>query len=324
MSMSVRSLLLATLVVAGVAAAFVYSRQGDAEVQPIPGMVRQTEIHIAPEVTGRLASIAVDPGQHVKQGDLLAVIDNPDLTAALAEATAAAGSAAADRARTYSGVRPEEVAIAAEAVNTAEANLTLAHQQNDRAVTLNSKSFLSQQQLDESNASLAKARADLDGKRAQYAAAQAGPTLEERRLADAKVALATATIASLQAQLAKTRLVAPTDGTIGIRVAELGEIMAPGKSVLTFNPDGKRWFAFTMREDKLRGLTIGGAAAVTADDGRHVDVRVVEFRPLGEFATWRAARAVGDHDLNSFRLRLDPVADGGSLEPGMTVWLATR
>jgi multidrug resistance efflux pump len=322
--MSVRILLLVALVVAGVAAAFLYSRRGDEAARPIPGMVRQTEIRIAPEITGRLASIAVNPGQHVKRGDLLAVIDNPDLIAALAEATAAAGSAAADRARTYSGARPEEVSIAAEAVHTAEANLLLAHQQNDRAVTLNSKSFLSQQQLDESNASLAKAQADLDGKRAQYAAAQAGPTLEERRLADAKVALATATTASLQAQVAKTKLVAPADGTVGIRVAEPGEIMAPGKSVMTFIPDGKRWFAFTMREDKLGGLAVGSAAALTADDGRHFDARVVELRPLGEFATWRAARAVGDHDLNGFRVRLDPVAEGGQLEPGKTVWFNPR
>ncbi len=321
--MSRRILLLAALA-AAITAAFLYSRRGSEDAEQIPGMVRQTEIRIAPEVTGRLASILVGPGQHVKRGDLLAVIDNPDLAAALAEATAAAGSAEADRARTYAGVRPEEVAIAAEAVRTAEANLTLAHQQNDRAVTLNSKSFLSQQQLDESNASLAKAQADLDGKRAQYAAARAGPTPEELRLADTKVALAAATIVSLNAQLAKTKLTAPADGTVGIRVAEPGEIMAPGKSVMTFNPEGERWFAFTMREDKLRGLTIGANAALTADDGRRVDARVLEIRPLGEFATWRAARAVGDHDLNSFRVRLDPLEDVGQIEPGKTVWLAPR
>ena len=33
------------------------------------------------------------------------------------------------------------------------------------------------------------------------------------------------------------------------------------------------------------------------------------------------ARAVGDHDLNSFRLRLDPLAATEGLQPGMTVWL---
>ena len=159
-------------------------------------MVRQTEIRIAPEVSGRLASIAVAPGQHVKRGDLLAVIDNPDITAALAEAKAAADSAAADRANTYSGTRPEQVSIADEAVRTAEANLLLAQQQYDRAATLNSKSFLSQQQLDESRASLTKAQADLDGKRAAAAADKAGPTAEERRLADAKLAAAKAATAS--------------------------------------------------------------------------------------------------------------------------------
>jgi HlyD family secretion protein len=64
--------------------------------------------------------------------------------------------------------------------------------------------------------------------------------------------------------------------------------------------------------------------ALTVQDGRQIDARVTELRPLGEFATWRAARAVGDHDLNSFRLRLDPNGDIDGLEPGMTVWLAAQ
>ncbi|MCW6511849.1 HlyD family secretion protein [Lichenifustis flavocetrariae] len=322
--MSTRRVALAILVLAAGAGAVLYSRHGADEAPPILGMVRRTEIRIAPEVSGRLASIAVAPGRHVRRGDLLAVIDNPDITAALAEAKAAADSAAADRANTYSGTRPEQVSIAAEAVRTAEANLLLAQQQYDRAATLNSKSFLSQQQLDESRTSLAKAWADVEGKRAAAAADRAGPTAEERQLADAKLAAANAAAASLQAQLDKARLVAPDDGTVGVRVAELGEIMAPGRAVMTLNLDGQRWFAFTIREDRLQGLTIGGAATLTAADGKRLEARVVEMRPLGEFATWRAARAVGDHDLNSFRLRLDPQSQDAGLDPGMTVWLAAR
>jgi len=48
---------------------------------------------------------------------------------------------------------------------------------------------------------------------------------------------------------------------------------------------------------------------------------VTELRPLGEFAVWRAARAVGDHDINSFLLRADPVGEVTGLEPGMSVWI---
>jgi len=284
-------------------------------------MVRQTEIRIAPEISGRLASIPVHADQSVHKGDLLAVLDNPDLAASLGEAKAAAKSAKAERDRVYSGVRAEEVAILAESVQTAEANLLLAEQENVRAVALAARDFASRQKLDESMASLAKTRADLDLKRAQLAAGRAGPTAEERALADARVVLAEATVADLQAQLDKTRLVAPVDGVIGVLVAQLGEIIPVGKPVITMELGAERWFAFTLREDTLGQITIGSNVTLTTDDGQRIAARVTELRPLGEFATWRAARAVGDHDLNSFRLRLDLLEPKDGLQPGMTVWL---
>jgi HlyD family secretion protein len=43
--------------------------------------------------------------------------------------------------------------------------------------------------------------------------------------------------------------------------------------------------------------------------------------PLGTFATWQAERAIGDHDRNTLRLRVDPQGDAMGFEPGMTVWL---
>jgi multidrug resistance efflux pump len=315
------ALLAGALLLFGLAGAVLYGRRGEAAPATIAGMVRQTEIRVAPEISGRLASILASPGQPVRKGDLLASLDAPELVASVDEARAAGASARAERARIYSGVRAEEVAIAAQAVRTAQANLLLSEQHNMRAVALSARNFASRQQLDESNASLAKARADLDLKQAQFAAAEAGPTAEERALADAKVVLAEATLADLQARLDKTRLTAPADGTIGIRVAEPGEIIAPGKPVATLLVDGGYWFGFTLREDFLRGLVLGGTVLLSRDDGRRLEARVTELRPLGEFATWRAARAIGDHDLNSFRVRLDPVARSDGLEPGMTLWL---
>jgi HlyD family secretion protein len=293
-----------------------------APLPPLAGMVRQTEIRIAPEISGRLTSVAVRAGQAVRKGELLAQLDNPELAASLGEAKAAASSARAERANTYAGVRDEERAILARSVQTAEANLLLAEQENARAVALAAREFASKQTLDESNASLAKARADLDLKRAQLAAAHAGPTAEERALADARVVLAEATVADLQAKLDKTRLMAPVDGVVGILVAEPGEIVPVGKPVLTLDVGNERWFSFTLREDALGRLTVGSTVTLATDDGRKIPARVTELRPLGEFATWRAARAVGDHDLNSFRLRLDPLQAEDKLQPGMTVWLA--
>jgi HlyD family secretion protein len=315
------TLLIAVVVIGGVL--LVQERQGEAPPPPLVGMVRQTEIRIAPETSGRLASILVHPGQHVHKGDVLALLDKPELSAAVEEARAAAASAKADRARVYSGVRAEEVDITADDVQRAKAQLVLAQQQNYRAVTLAAKNFASRQNLDESTADLAKAQADVDLRSALYAADKAGPTVEERALSDAKVVLASASVADLEAELGKTKLVAPADGEIGVQVGELGEIIEPGKPVLTMEIENAPWFAFTLREDKMFGLTIGATIGILGPDGKRIDARVTELRPLGEFATYRAARAVGDHDLNSFALRLDPTQPSG-LAPGMTVWLRPR
>ena len=166
---------------------------------------------IAPEITGRLATIDVHAGQVVHKGELLAVLDNPELAASLGEAKAAAASAKAVRANVYAGLRAEQVATLFRSVETAEANLVLAEQEQVRATALAARDFASKQKLDESEASLAKAKADLDLKRAELAAGRAGPTAEVRALAESRVALAEATVATLQAELDKTRLVAPVD-----------------------------------------------------------------------------------------------------------------
>jgi multidrug resistance efflux pump len=310
---------LAVIAVAAVLIVLAFDRPRAAP--PVAGMVRQTEYRIAPEITGRLTAIAVQSGQQVHKGDLLATLDNPELAASVGEAKAALAAARAERDRVYSGMRAEEVAILAKSVLTAEANLTLARQEIGRTTALAARDFASRQELDDRTAALAKSEADLALKRAQHAAGAAGPTAEERTLTDARVALAEATAADLQAKLDKTRLIAPADGVVGVIVGERGEIVPVGKPVLVLAA-GKPWFAFTLREDALGRLTVGSDVELTAATGQRFAARVTELRPLGEFATWRAARAVGDHDLNSFRLRLDPLTAVDGLRPGMTVWLA--
>ena len=314
------SIALGVVAVAAVLIALALDRPS--AVPLIAGMVRQTEIRIAPEVTGRLTEVAVKTGQPVRKGDLLATLDNPELAASLGEAKAALAAARADRANVYSGMRAEEVAILHRAVETAEANVMLARQEIARTSALAARDFASRQELDERTAQLAKSEADLALKRAQHAAGSAGPTAEERALADARVLLAEATVTDLQSQLDKTRLTAPVDGVVGVIVAEKGEVVPVGKPVLVLEA-GRPWFAFTLREDALGGLTVGSSVDLTTASGQKIAARVAELRPLGEFATWRAARAVGDHDLNSLRLRLDPLAPEPGLRPGMTVWLTS-
>jgi HlyD family secretion protein len=289
----------------------------------IAGQVRITEIRIAPEVGGRVASFRVKAGDAVDQGTVLAELDNPELAAAVIEARAAVGEARAARDRVYAGVRSERIAIAERAVAKARSNLALAQQEYDRVAALATRSNASRQDLDTRAAQLDVAGVSLAVAQLDVAAARVGPTAEERALADAGVALAEASLAVLERRAAKTVLTAPVRGTVGILVAEPGEAMVPGRPVLTLETADASWFTFIVREDQLPGITIGaGLELVVENTGKAIPARITEIRALGEFATWRAARAAGDHDLNSFLVRADPAGDAPDLQPGMTVWLS--
>ena len=55
--------------------------------------------------------------------------------------------------------------------------------------------------------------------------------------------------------------------------------------------------------------------------GRPPRAAVVVSLSIGIVFLSRAARAVGNRDLDRFRPRLDPVAASDGLQPGMTLWL---
>jgi HlyD family secretion protein len=318
-----RPLAILMLVVAiGAAAAVAYRfNAAGAPPAPIIGVVHKTEIRIAPEINGRMTSYRVKAGQEVRKGDVLAVLSSPELTAGVEEAKANLATAVANRTNVDVGVRKEEVDTAAQDLRIAEANLALAEVDHTRTATLAAKDYASKQKLDEATASLDKAVASYNQLKAVYAEDVAGPTAEQRAIAKEQVVYAEATLADIEAKLAKMTLVAPIDGVVSLLVAEPGEVLSPGEPVMTLEAANDRWFTMTVREDALKGITVGSPLRLLTAKGDRIEAKVTELRPLGEFAVWRAARAVGDHDLNSFLLRADPTAASGSLEPGMTVWI---
>jgi HlyD family secretion protein len=316
------AVILAAALVIGAAAAVAFRFETQRKPRPaLIGVVHETEIRIAPEISARLASIAVQSGQEVRKGETLAALSSPEIAASLEEAKANAESARANLANVEAGVRQEERDTAAQNVAIAASNVTLARQQFARVSALAAKNYASRQQFDEDAAALGEAEASLALAEAALAQSRVGPTKEQRQVAQSEVALALATVADLEAQLAKTTLISPVDGAARLLVAEPGEAISPGQPVLTLALAGERWFTFTIREDRLGGLTIGSTIALRTAAGDRFEAKVTELRPLGEFAVWRAARAVGDHDINSFLLRADPIGPTPSLEPGMTVWI---
>ena len=289
---------------------------------PVVGVVRTTEVRVAPEVGGQLATIKVQKGASVRAGDVVAELSADELTASVAQARAALAAAKADRDNVYAGVRAEERAGLASEIAKAKSRLEYAEQQFARTSYLARSDTATQQSLDQATNDVASARADVAEAQANYDAAQAGPTREERAIADAQVKAASAALAVLERQLDKTILRAPDDGVVSVVVAEVGENIHAGQPVLAIEQAGKQWLSFNVREDNLHGVRVGMIVDVKRMGTSETSPALVtELLPLGTFATWQAERTVGDYDRNTLRLRLDPQRDAAAFEPGMTVWV---
>jgi HlyD family secretion protein len=310
---------IALVLLAGI---LVYSARRSGSAATIVGVVRATEVRVEPEVNGQLVSIAVKKGSKVHGGDVLARLSAVELTAQADQARAILASATANRNNVYAGVRREQVDSLKSAIAKVGARLDYVQAQLTRTSTLARQSFESQQSLDQAENDVASARADVAGAQATYDAAVAGPTREERAIADAQVRAAAAAVTVIERRLDKMVLRAPTDGTVSVVVTEVGENVRAGQPILMVEAAGKQWLSFNVREDHLKRLSMGETTSVMRNgtDGPAKAV-ITELRPIGTFATWQAERVIGDHDRNTLRLRLDPEGESTNLEPGTTVWI---
>jgi len=304
------------------AGALLYVMRHAAPPAAIVGVVRATEIRVEPEVNGQLVSIAVEKGASVKAGDVVARLSAVELTAQADQARAVLASAVASRNNVYAGVRREQVDSLKAAIAKAGARLDYVQAQLTRTSTLARQSFESQQSLDQAENDVASARAGVAEAQANYDAAVAGPTREERAIADAQVQAATSAVTVLERRLDKMVLRAPADGVVSVIAAEVGENVRAGQPILMVEAAGRQWLSFNVREDHLDRLAMGETANVMRNGANGATKAVItELRPLGTFATWQAERVIGDHDRNTLRLRLDPKGELAGLEPGMTVWI---
>lgn len=113
--------------------------------------------------------------------------------------------------------------------------------------------------LQQSEADLAAALANAGEK------GRTGLTEAQLAAARAQVAQAEAAVATLDATLANSRILAPFAGVVTLRHREPGEIAGAGAAVVTLmNPDD-RWVRIYVPENRLGRVALGAAAEITSD-----------------------------------------------------------
>jgi HlyD family secretion protein len=235
-----------------------------------------SRVDVGSTLTGRVLEVAVAEGAQVKQGELLLRLESDELRAALKQAQASERQTAARLA----GLRSTGRSSAQAALAQTDSVLIAAESELQRTRELVAKGFLSPARLDEVERSVAVARAQQAGAQAQRAAtADRGTEIVQ---AQAQQSLATAATAAAQARLDQAVLTAPADAKVLARLVEPGQIVQPGRALLTLALAGAPQLVAQADERFLEQLQVGQSAMVVADafPGRRFAARVLSIAPL--------------------------------------------
>lgn len=235
-----------------------------------------SRVELGSTLTGRVLQVAVVEGAQVKAGDLLVRLESDELRAALAQAQASERQAAARLA----GLRSTGRSAAQAGVAQAESVMVAAQADLQRTQDLVAKGFVSEARLDEARRAVAVAQAQLDGARAQRAAiAEPGADVAQ---AQAQLALAGAARAAAEARLREAVINAPAAARVLARTVEPGQIVQPGRALLTLALSGPLQLVAQVDERYLGQLQPGQAAGVLADayPEQPFSARVLSIAPL--------------------------------------------
>jgi membrane fusion protein (multidrug efflux system) len=209
---------------------------------------------VSSRINGTISAVYVDNNQSVKAGQLLVQLDPRDYQIAVEQARAQLVQAQAD----VNSARQQYVAAIA-TVRQAEAQNYLAQRNAQRYTQLIKLKVVSQSEFDQYDATARAQAATVNTDEA--GAASALRTIASR---EAQVQAAQAALDQAELNLSYTRIIAPADGVIGNRSAQLGQRIQPGQSLMALTQE-QLWVTANFKETQLARMRPGQAVTIHLD-----------------------------------------------------------
>lgn len=287
---------------------------------------------LAAKVSGYVTSVAIDDNAHVKEGDVIARIDDGDYRLAVqtAKDNVATEQSTIDRIG-------RQIAAQMAAVDQAKAKLTSAQAEQTRAALelqrqqdLSKKDFASRQTLEQAQANRDQAVAGVQAAEAGVEAAKANVEVLKGQQNEAKNTLKQlqTTLAKATRDLSFTVIRAPFDGVMGNRAVQIGDYVQPGQRLATLVPLGGVYIDANFKETQLHGLKPGQTVDISVDalPDRDIEGTVASVAPAAGsvFSLLPPDNATGNFTkiVQRVAVRIDvpaKVADEEVLRPGMSV-----
>ncbi len=311
----------------------------------LTGIVTGTDVIVSPLVQGRLDKLLVDEGSSVKAGQLIAEIDPTELKTVQDSAAAniRALQARLQQASTTQTMNAEQTEAAAQ---QAAANLTTAKAQLDQTkatlalddVTyqrdrgLFEKGVVAAQDRDNAKRDLDVAQANVKAQEDQVHAAEAQVMAAEanRKQVDvqqsdvvatrAQVAQAVAQKDQAATQVGYTKIYAPIDGIVSVRVARQGEVVQAGGPIVTVLDIDHLWVEADVEESLIGSIGFGQKLNVRLPSGDTVEGTVFYKGVENDYATQRDVSRT-KRDIKTFSIKVSIPNPDRKLFAGMTAYV---
>jgi HlyD family secretion protein len=249
------------------------------------GRLEADEIDIDTKFAGRIAELGADEGDLVKAGQVVAVMDTHDLQASLKKAEAIV-------LQSWKSLEQAKAAVEQQ-----KSHVLLARQEMERARALVPKGYMPKETMDQRQQQMDAAIAALNA-----AAARVGEAEHALDAAKHDVEL-------YEVNIKDNTLVAPRDGRIQYRVANVGEVLPAGGRVFTMLDTAYVYMDIYLPTADAGRIPLGSEARIVLDayPERAIPAKVTFLASQAQF-TPKMVETRDERDKLMFRIRvrIDP------------------
>jgi HlyD family secretion protein len=280
--MTTIKLLALTAALAGAAAC---GAPEDPGVVNLNGRLEAPLVDLAPKVAGRVIEIRVKEGDRVKAGDVLVVLDLGDTELDVERDRHGVDSARARLRDLSVGSRQAEVAAAEAELSDRQAAVELATREVQRQQMLLAREVVAEREYDRAKTDLDRALAAARVSEERLALTREGFRSWQTEQARSEVERARTQLRQSEVVAREREIRAPADAIVTHRLAEPGQLLAPGQNALTLALTNRLYVRTFIPEPRLGVVKHGQTATVSVDafPGRTFEAVVTEISPQPEF-----------------------------------------
>ncbi|OPJ59411.1 efflux RND transporter periplasmic adaptor subunit [Clostridium chromiireducens] len=268
-----------------------------------------SEVIVAPKISGRIATMNVEVGQQVKKGDVLFTLDSAELQAQYKQAQGALSSAQANLTLISDSEFKQQLIQAKTNQSLAQNTYNDAKSAFDKVKILYEAEASTKQDLDNAQSKLNSAETQLNSANDNLNLLNNKIGSQTAAVAESQVEQAQGAVDLVQAQLDNAVVKSPIDGVVSERDADAGEIVSSSKSVITIADNSSFIGEINIRDKDLSGIAVG----------EKVEVKVNSFEGKNFEGVIDNISPTADSKTQLYNVKMKLAKDDSSLKSGMVV-----